>query len=492
MTGARTQSAWLERSIRETLERASVMRAILLLFAFVLLFARFEEDALSANDTALHAGIARRMAEGASWTKPTLYGRPWFEHMPPFLWTTAASIKLFGFSPGAARLPGLLFAWIAILAVFELARLERGPAAGLVAGVILSTTEIFWRHASRVRMDVPLACFIALAVLFAELAMRRHRAFFVAFGLCTGAAIFEKGPMGLAPVAAVVAMLVTARPRYVRDLVLTNGWFWAGIAAIFVVPAPWMIQQLTAHSGWYERYVLGQVIGLPVRGTGGGRDPSFALIVLLKTYWPWLPLLVLAAYRAVKAPRTDFLPLTGVLGWVLFVLVALMLSAHLADYYLIPIYPAFGVIGGHVAGAYLDTPGRGAKVAAAVLASAVLLAVVFAVTPVSLRRDQLERESRAYGAIARVIERRLDPPRTRLAVYGLNEDRAVWTLGMHLDLREEPVRLRDAAGVGGFLKGCQRMVVMPEGPEPSGDVERIGAEQGLMVVSTPKCADSGK
>jgi 4-amino-4-deoxy-L-arabinose transferase-like glycosyltransferase len=447
----------------------SIARVALLSFAAVILFSSFA-TALSSNDTALHAGIARHMAETGRWGTPTLYGAPWFEHLPPFLWLAALSFELFGFSAAAARLPFLALALITVLATFEIGRRKSGEVAGFAAGIALVTTEPFWRYAGRVRPDVALTCFVALAILFLERAREIHRErgsssrALLAFGLSTGLAIFFKGPMALAAVCALVVVLIVDR-RLVSGP--ADPRIWGTIAAMIAVPAPWVIYQLAVNGGaWFDRFILHQVLWLPLHDRSAPHDWLMVPRVLFRIYWPWIAIALLGLLRILRGGRAEierFAAILAALGFVVFVLTA---SVRQTEYYLLPAYPMLAVLAGHEIGQWIRSERAKRWIPIATLPLSLLLFVVLFISPIEIRRGLLEKETEQVEAIAPSVRQALERPGAELGIFGFNRDRVIWTLLLYLDLEKAPDYFEDAESAARFLEGPNHVLLIEDGTRP--------------------------
>jgi hypothetical protein len=226
------------------------------------------------------------------------------------------------------------------------------------------------------------------------------------------------------------------------------------LAAIPLVPLPWIAAQLAGgDSGWIDRYLLHQVVALPFEDQGAGRDLGFVPRTLLKTYWPWLAVVLWAAVQAIRRGHRSH---AEVWGFALWVALAFTVARRKPDYYLLPLYPALAILAGDVLARGLHR-GRGRAVLAAVGAGGgCALAVVLAATGLNLRAGSLERESAQIAALAPAL--RADPP-ALLGLYAVHQDRAEWALAFYVDLPARPVRLESAEAASAFLEVPGRLVL---------------------------------
>jgi 4-amino-4-deoxy-L-arabinose transferase-like glycosyltransferase len=161
----------------------------------------------------------------------TTYGfRPdlWNTKPPLLIWLMVASVRLFGVSEWALRLPSALaaFGTLAIVAGFSW-RLTRSASTALLASILLATSYgFFGQHAAATGdYDVPL-CFFTTAyvcLLFFTLHRRRPRPIAVlGAGALIAAAVLTKGVAALVPGVGIVIYLIATR-RWARALL--SPWY---------------------------------------------------------------------------------------------------------------------------------------------------------------------------------------------------------------------------------------------------------------------------
>jgi 4-amino-4-deoxy-L-arabinose transferase-like glycosyltransferase len=92
---------------------------------------------------------------------PTLSPEPFLEKPPLFAWISAASFKVFGVSPGAARVPAALFALGTMLVAYFLGKSAAGRLAGLCSAVALGTMWQFAEASHKAVLDGALTIFVA-------------------------------------------------------------------------------------------------------------------------------------------------------------------------------------------------------------------------------------------------------------------------------------------------------------------------------------------
>ncbi len=151
MTRTRIHSRWWP----------AIAIAMLLPLWFVGLFGR----GYWTPDEPREADIAWHMKTQEHRALPQLGGKPFMEKPPLTYWMTAAAMAGFGDSPAASRLPNLLYAVIAALAIGLLAEAMAGPAAALTAAVVAASMLLSWRVAIWVAPDAALVAGCAVGLL---------------------------------------------------------------------------------------------------------------------------------------------------------------------------------------------------------------------------------------------------------------------------------------------------------------------------------------
>jgi 4-amino-4-deoxy-L-arabinose transferase-like glycosyltransferase len=252
------------------------------LIAFSVLAWNIDRDGIAApyldpsahmrtQDEALHVNSAIHMAQRGGWLTPEFMGRLFLFKPPLLIWLTALSIRLFGLSLFAVRLPALLSGAAGVTAVFLWCARARSVAAGVLASGFLLLTP-FWEMYSRVCLtDIPVAAFATLALAAVAFDPRFQSTLTpAAFGAFGAASILSKSVAGALPFAA-LAMYYLLLPRESRPPLMRVAAAF-GIAAALVLP--WHIYQASVHPRWFwADYVQVQLLGV---GLGSGTNALFA------------------------------------------------------------------------------------------------------------------------------------------------------------------------------------------------------------------------
>ncbi len=299
---------------------------------------------LWAPDEPFFGEGAREMIVDGKWVVPHVNGEVNTHKPPLFFWLIATFSLPFGaVSSLTARLPSVLAALGSLLLTMRLGRRMAGPKIGVLAGVLLATTHIFWDKARWAQID-SLLCFLILVAISAFEGFRAgdlsgKRAGILFWG-AAGLAVLAKGPVGLLlPLG--VALVTLA---FDRDLGRWRNFApVAGPLVFLAVAGLWA----TAASIWGEGYsVWGALqehfVDRAVSGMHHAQPVWYYLKVLPYALLPWsflLPGALLLGWRRRRHADDRLL-----LVWALFVVLFFTISTEKRDLYILPAVPAFALL----------------------------------------------------------------------------------------------------------------------------------------------------
>jgi 4-amino-4-deoxy-L-arabinose transferase-like glycosyltransferase len=306
------------------------------------------------GDSNLYRVVARNMAERGGWLTPSYLPRVYSdfrEHLPFGLWPHAAVIRWVG--EGALGLLDALWSLATVGLVGWLGTRLLGLRTGVLAMLVLATTETFFMYGARSRLD-PLLVLLSLAAA-APLLLggTGFRTLLLAAGL-GGAAALIKGPFGLLPlVAAGVARGLATRS--LRPMVV------AGVAAVLgALPVTGFLlwDHFAGPDQWWAGYVQRQVLA---SATGARTDGKmffwFPFYTVSRRFWPGFPLVLLGAWvvlRRLRAgrrepgspPSAEDVGLRTVGLFCLLVLLGLCLPSRKLWNHALVAYPALALVAG--------------------------------------------------------------------------------------------------------------------------------------------------
>ncbi len=324
-----------------TLKRLTV--AFLVILAITMLFVRLGRSALHF-DEAIYAQVSKEMVERNEWLTPSWNGQAWFHKPPVFFWTTAMLFKIFGISEFWARFASALSGLAVLLLCYLIAQRIYGRAAGVLAVLILLSTQLFMFYARFGTTDTALTCFILLAV-YAYVRTEDDARFWLLAGAGCAMALMVKGAAGV--VAPLVLLLATIFERRLVSA-LRNKWLWVGIGLSVLIVLPWHLLMYRQHG---DQFLKGYLVEHVVQRAGSNwhteyqRGLGYYFSVLHNFFSPWVYILPFALILG-RARRSAAVLILGLTVFLLYTFVQTKFQ-----WYILPAIPAFAiVIAGFVTG----------------------------------------------------------------------------------------------------------------------------------------------
>ena len=301
---------------------------------------------LTPIDETRYVGAAWEMWLRGDFLVPFKNGEP-YSHKPPFFfWMFHAGWALFGVNEWWPRLVSPLFSAGALGLVFPLARRlwpQQPATAGLSALMLLTT--LWWMLFSTTTMfDVLLAFWVLVGMHGVLAAADGQRRGFAWLGVAIGMGVLTKGPvilLHLLPITLLAPWWSPGLPwrRWFGGVLLAL-LFGAAIALAWAVPAG-----LSGGEAYRNAIFWGQTANRMVE--------SFAHKRPIWWYLPMLPLLLFpwfvwpGLWRALAGLKRDGLDRGArfCIAWMLPVLIAFSFVSGKQLHYLIPVFPAFALLG---------------------------------------------------------------------------------------------------------------------------------------------------
>ena len=297
---------------------------------------------LMEDDEGLHAAIALEMVDRGDWVVPRLMGEPFLDKPILYFWMQAGSLKAFGPSEFAVRLPGTVMALLGVAATGWLACTMFGAIVGRWAALCYATMLLPYAVSLAPLHDVVMAplCTVAIGAFWHA----RHAASNLAIarwtllaGVALGLSILGKGLTGAGLVGlGTAAWLLWSRALTWRLVV-------AGAVAVAiggVIAWPWYAAMDQAVPGYLHYYFTERHLAGVTSATQrhAGRPFWYYLPVLVAGAWPWVVFVV----RGKRRPINDGERLL----WCWFVtdVVALSLAGSKLVTYVLPTLPALAAL----------------------------------------------------------------------------------------------------------------------------------------------------
>ena len=264
-------------------------------------------------DEPREADIAWRMSVQSQRVLPQLASQPFLEKPPLTYWMSAGSMRLFGPTARAARVPNLLYAAITAIAMGALGFAMDGAAAAIVAALVASTALTAFRVSMWLAPDACLLAGCAVSLLGAYIgytASPGRRKLYGYLLMHAGAAagfMAKSAPGWLVPALALLTLIAWER----RWSELRRPELYAGFLLQALVIGPWILAVLhTAHGSeslrvlfWYNLAGRFTDIAAPAAyryAAGHHNSPGKYFIELPVYLLPWTALAATAAWHSRK------------------------------------------------------------------------------------------------------------------------------------------------------------------------------------------------
>jgi 4-amino-4-deoxy-L-arabinose transferase-like glycosyltransferase len=332
-------------------ERGWMMPGVIVLAILGTYLSLASRTTLWDRDEPRFARAAVEMLESGNFLTISFNDQSWPDKPVLTYWLMALAIRVLGPTAFACRVFGVIGTALTCVATFYIGRRLLGRQAGLWAALALATTLQMLVIGSAATSDAILLPFtIGAMAVFAHARQTGVRAAHaILIGVATGLAMLVKGPMGLMPALAILAIGLLEREdrRFRRASLATAGVSIALGTAIFCA---WAVPSTIATGGEFLRVFVGRhVIGRalnPMEHHGGNwlLYLPYYIPVVIGGFFPWtlhLPgaLVALAHGRIGGSLGRRFF-----LGWIVPPFVVMSLVATKLPHYIVFLWPALALI----------------------------------------------------------------------------------------------------------------------------------------------------
>ena len=213
----------------------------LLIFIVFISFMWPDTQSLIAHDEGLYARRAKLISDSGDWLSP--FASPHHKTVGSY-WAIAISLKIFGISDWASRLPSIVAGYIATLLFYFTSLRYFKPLNSLVASLALIAMPIYFQSLRTAGPDMILIALIMAQVYFLTSAKDASRRVFrwkiLGFGACVAMSFFVRSLAALIPLASLFPLIFVL--QYMRSL---QFWIWT-ISGLFLGLIPLVFNLLSA------------------------------------------------------------------------------------------------------------------------------------------------------------------------------------------------------------------------------------------------------
>jgi len=302
---------------------------------------------LWAPDEPNFAEVSREMVVDGEWALPHDNGEVFTDKPPLFFWLIAlVSLVAGAVSSWTARFPSAVAGIAAVLLTWRIGRRLLGERAGVAGAAAFAVSWLAFDKGRSAQIDM-LLCALILAALACFLRVRAGagRGWALGLWLAMALAILAKGPVGLILPLGTIALFLalSGELRLARRLAPV-----AGPLLLLLVVGAWMAA--AQMSGWDEGYSIADALKRHVflrfaEGMHHPKPPYYYFQALPRGILPWagfLPGMIAAGLGGLRRPRRAG-PLF-LLCWFGFVFLFFSVSTEKRDLYVLPLYPAAGLL----------------------------------------------------------------------------------------------------------------------------------------------------
>lgn len=346
--------------------------------------------ALFTPDEGRYSEVAREMIVTHDYLTPRLNGVVFLDKPILYYWLQAIAMRVFGISewslrlwPAALGVLGCVMTYVAGRALFD-------RRTGLVSAMILATSPLYYGAAHYANLDLEVAVFVSVALLFFMLGiqattLKSRTAFLLGAYVFSGFAALTKGLIGIAFPAMIVGLWILLLNRWVviRQLRLVMG-----IVVFSLLVLPWyFLVQKSNPQFFHFFFVVQQFSRFLTTQTFNNQVGSwFYFPIVLAGFFPWTVFLGQALWQKVRViwhDRQNHPVELYLLLWLILIFTFFSIPHSKTIGYILPIFPALALL----VGRYLsnvwdrrDSRGLGMGIVLFIILS-FILGVVFILAP---------------------------------------------------------------------------------------------------------------
>ncbi len=331
---------------------------ICILFTFML-----GNRPLSVPDEGRYVEIPREMVASGNYLTPRLNYVKYFEKPVFFYWLEALSIKLFGLNEFTLRLWPALFGLFGCLAIAVAGARLFGRRTGLLSGVVLATSLLYYGLSRAIILDMPVSILLTLALLSFLIGTHeapglKRRLYLWGFYTFAALAVLTKGLIGILIPGMVIGawILLLGEWRMLKTLYIPSG-----LALFLLIAAPWHIMVDMANPEFFKFYFIHEHFQRFLTRVHGRYKPFWYFIpIVLLGLFPWSAFLLQAIKHSVPSTwreRHEHRDALFFLLWAGLVFLFFSASSSKLAPYILPVFPPLALLIGRYLAAAWDSRG---------------------------------------------------------------------------------------------------------------------------------------
>lgn len=320
-----------------------ISRNVFLVLLLLSVFGSFyANDTLSffRADELICQAAAREMMQFHDYLVPRLHNEYLLNKPPLYYWLLAGSFSVFGDNPFAARFPAAVMGVLTVMMVYTAATKLWNERIGFWAGMILSSSLLFFYTGKVSAANTTCSFFLAGTLL-----CFMYEKYWLQY-IFGGLAVLASGLAGLLFPAGIVMLflLITGKMSRLGRMHVLPGIV---LSCAFFVPWYYFVCEIHGMGALFTGFGYESLFCIGKAGSGTGNPVAwwYYILILLAGAFPWTGLLLksikdgICESRTVDLRRNIFLDL-----WWLLALVLFCLCSYIQAGMLISVFPAVAML----------------------------------------------------------------------------------------------------------------------------------------------------
>lgn len=265
------------------------------------------------------AEAAREMIVTGNWWNVQIGFEPFWEKPPFFIWLQAGSMKLFGITEFAARLPNVIVGLITLIVLYRsvINRYSKQAAVYALLLYIGSFTPHFYFKSGIIDPTFNLFMFLSIIGILKYIETKQLVAFFMA-GFWLGLAIITKGPVALL----IVGLTGLVYQIYYQQHFYNIKGLFILLGGILIIPSVYFGVQIYQSGWWFiQEFIIYQIDLFRYPIASHGQPFYYHTLVLLIGCFPLLIIALPTLFIALKTNEDyTFTRISKVLFWVVLII----------------------------------------------------------------------------------------------------------------------------------------------------------------------------
>ena len=314
---------------------------ILIILASMLFFFKLGSFSLYDAAETTYGEFVKQILLTGDWITMHFNGQIIFDKPPLYFWLATLATYLFGFNEFALRFWAALAGVLTVIVTYFLGKTLYHKKVGFLSALILMSAFQFIVQARIAEIDVLLALFLNLALLFLFLGYQTsNRWYYLLSYPFMGLATLTKGIIGVVLPLFVFFLFLTVKKEFRK---IKESHLLPGILIILLIALPWYLVEYLRHGGAFLNFVFGFLFLSRFQTVVSGHPGPwyYYFISLILGFAPWSAYLPYSLWKTWKQRTNESELFT--LCYLLPVFIVFSLAKTKLPNYLLPLFPFLAI-----------------------------------------------------------------------------------------------------------------------------------------------------